>query len=526
MTKKESEPLQTKQEVFDVLQFAKKMLGDSPLYGLNVFTPDLVNQAIKQLNMNTLEPSEKNLSDALGKPNENEDNLVAYSEWFQNNSMVYKNMTNYLSNILAFDLKITCSNAMGADYKSKEYKEDLARVHKFLDRLNYQREFRKIIKNMLRQETVFTSFRDESMDYAIQQLPSKYCKITGYTPYTMLFDFNMYYFLTPGVDIDSYAPVFKRYYLDVFQSDGDNKYYPSNSLPDRNGEFVMWHQTSPDENFWCWKFSPEIFTKIPHLAPMMNDIKNNAIVRKLQNSKDLASARALVLGELGFLDNVKSGAQADQLKLSPTTLAVFLQMVKSGLEDAFSIGGVPLENLKKFQYEDNNPNMYAEQVKTTSAQGVSASRLVYADDKMSQAEMILALQTDGNLMKSLYAQFEDFLYFFANKKTRKYKFNFTLEGLNYNEDRSDRLDRALELADRGIVLPQQIQAAMGIKPQEWERMLDEASNGEFTNKLVSLISIHTASGANEATTSKQGRPKKKTGSMRGDSRDYDSSNEV
>lgn len=518
----EEKVLMSESEVFNVLNFAKQMLGQNPLYGLNVFTPDIVNSALKQLNVNTLEPTDVALKTALGKPNENEDNLVAYSEWFNNNSMIYKRVGSFLSNILAFDLKITCSNAKGKDYNSKEYAEDLDRVYKFLDKLNYQREFKKIVKNMLRQETVFTSFRDDTLDYALQQLPSRFCKIVGYTPYTLLYDFNMYYFITPGIDINNYHPIFKEYYLDVFTSDGDNNYIPSNKLTNRNGEFVMWHQTSPDENFWAWKFDTSIFTKIPYLAPMMPDIKNSNFLRQLQMNKNIASARALIMGEIGFLENVKSGSVPDQLNLSPTTLATFLQLVKSGLEEVWSLGGAPLKDIEKFQYEDFNKEMYSNQLKTSAVQGASASRLIYAEDKMSQAEIMLALQTDGNLMRSLYEQFEDFLYFFANKKTRKYKFNFTFEGLDYNEDRNDRLDRAMQLAEVGIVLPQQIQSAMGIKPQEWARMLDEASNSKFTDKLVSLMSIHTAS----TGSGKQGRPRKRASSLSSTSRDYDTSNEV
>lgn len=507
------EILMSEKEAFETLEFAKQMLGRSPLYGLGVFTPDIVNQALKQINVNTLEPTENNLKRALGRPNENEDNLVGYSEWYNVNNMMYKRTSDYLANMLSFDLKISCTNAKGKDYRSKEYKEDLDRIYKFLDKLNYKREFRKIVKNMLRQETIFTSFRDDSgNEYAIQQLPSQYCKITGHTAKTMLFDYDMYFFLKPGVDIDNFAPIFKEYYLDVFDNDGIDKYIPSNPLNMRDGEFAMWHQTSPLDGFYVFKFSPEIFTKIPYLAPMMSDVQNAGILRKLQMNKNLASARSLILGEIGFLDETKSGQKADQFNISPTTLATFLQLVKSSLEEVWSVGGVPLKEVEHYQYEDKNPNMYSDQLKTNAGQSVSMSRAIYSDDKMSQIEAEIALNTDANLMKFLYQQFEDFLNLYANMKTRKYNFSFSFEGIEYPMDREQRLDRAMKMAEVGVVVPQLFSCALGLKPQEFDRMMEQAKETGFSDKLTQMISIHTQSGANEG-----GRPRKsRTVKGRGD----------
>lgn len=513
MKEDEKEILMTEEETFDVLEFAQQMMNSSSMYGLGVFTPDIVNSALKQINVNTLEPTEGNLNRALGRPNENEDNLVGYSEWYNINNMMYKRTNNYLGNMLAFDLKIT-SNAKGADFHSDKYKRDLEEVYKFLDKLNYKREFKKIVNNMLRQETIFTSFRDDAANYAIQQLPSKYCKITGNTGFTMLFDFDMYYFLTPGVSIDNYYPIFKEYYYDVFHESGIDNYYPSNPLNKRNGEFAMWHQTSPLDNFWCWKFAPEIFTKIPYLAPMMKDSQQANKMRELQMNKNIASARALILGEIGFLDNVKSGAKVDQVRLKPSTLATFMKLIKAGLEDVWQVGGVPLEGNKKFQFEDRNPDMYQKYLNTTSSQSVSMSRAIFANDKMSQAEALIALQTDGNLMRALYQQFNDFLNFYVNKRTRSFTFYFEFEGLDYDEDREARLSRSLDLADRGIVLPQMITAACGIKPQEFSRMMEEGQYSGFSEKLTQLLSIHTASSGE-----KTGRPRKSRVST--ESRDYD-----
>ena len=111
---------------------------------------------------------------------DDQDVLQAYNEWAEINDMMFARIVRYYASILSFDLSITCVNANGKDYKTKEYKEDLDRAYKFFDKFNKDEQFGNMVKEMLRHETVFTSFRnDNNVGYKLQKLPSRYCKITG-----------------------------------------------------------------------------------------------------------------------------------------------------------------------------------------------------------------------------------------------------------------------------------------------------------------------------------------------------------
>ena len=127
------------------------------------------------------------------------------------------------------------------------------------------------------------------------------------------------------------------------------------------------------------------------------------------------------------------------------------------------------------------------------------------------------ITTDAGEVKKLYYQFANFLNFFVNKKTKKYKFHFDFNGLEYWFDKEARREKMLELADRGIILGEGAWAqAFGIPPHVFEQSLSEGHYGTLNDKLGALISIHTAS---NTTNDKGGRPKKKR--VRTDSRDYD-----
>ena len=213
----------------------------------------------------------------------------------------------------------------------------------------------------------------------------------------------------------------------------------------------------------------------------------------------------------------KDSKQTNDFAIEPKVLGELLNLVQSGLSRNVKVGALPTENNKFYQFEDKNENMYSNQNLNTSALGASATRVIYSTDKASEAELIAQITTDAGEVKKLYYQFTNFLNFFVNKKTKKYKFYFHFDGLEYWFDKEGRREKMIELADRGIILGEGAWAqAFGFPPHIFEHSLDEGKNGALSDKLGALISIHTAS---NTTNDVGGRPKKKR--VRSESRDYD-----
>lgn len=509
----------TEQQVWSTIAFASALSG---MGAPNVFTPSLLQQNLINLNNNPLKVNQENLEKALENYKTSGDKLSGFSEMLEATNMTYKKTIEYYSNILSFDLSISCENASGKDYRSQDYKSDLDRVYKFLDNFDYKSEFLKVVKNLLRGGVYYTWFRQDGKNgYCLQMLPQSYCRTTGYWEDGLLFDFDMIYFVQPATSLEAFDPVFKEYYEDIFgkNPEGLEKYIPTNPLNSRNGVYTTIHQTSPNDGAWGFKMDMSNFVNIPFLTPMLKDALNDDVVRKLQMDKNMLSAYAILAGEMRMLDDPKSGKVANQFAIDPTTLGTLLSFVKAGLNENVKIASMPTEELEWFQFADNNKEMYANQLQISSANGASASRVIYSSDKMSQEEIRLAITNDSNMMKKLYSQFENFLNFYVNKKTRKFKFKFHFEGTNFEFEREARLDRIQSLADKGIVLNKSSWAsAIGMKPQEFDRKLDEAHSGDFVDKLTQLISIHTSSSGED----KKGRPVKKRVSSK--SREYDNTN--
>lgn len=527
LTKKNDEGL-TKEQVYQVVEFARGLLDTG------IYTPGLLNSNLLGLNITPKTPKYDKIIKALENARLNAKDLQEYSQWAEFNDMLYARLIKYYANMLSFDLKVVCKNAKKEDYATEEYKEDKRRIYKFLDAFDYRAEFANVVDACVKYNKMFVWFRtnkgtfkegidDESAEkvkkmtkYTLQVMPQDKCLITGYFEYGLLYDFDMMYFTQPGVDIEAFDPSFKRKARELFDENGMLKYKPTNPLSSRDGTYAYWVQTSPDDGAWCFSFSPNEFASIPFLAPILPNLITDQEMRTLQKDKDIESAYGLLMGEMEMLDKQKSGNVKDAFAVNPKTLGQLLGLVRNGLNKSIKVGALPVKNLDFYQYKDENPDMYSNQLATSSSLASSSGNMLFSTGKMSQEEARNAIINDSNIVARMYSQFNHFLEFYANKKTRKYKFSFEFEGINFPFEQEQRQKKVMDLANVGIVLPQAIGAAYGYKPQDFERMMEEASAGEFTENLIHLVSVHNAS------ASEIGRPTKSNVST--ESREYDDTN--
>ena len=296
-----------------------------------------------------------------------------------------------------------------------------------------------------------------------------------------------------GTDIDGYDPAFKKYYNRVF---GGNpsiaNYRPTNPLNDRNGTYAMWTQTSPEDGAFCFKFNTSDFYSTPFLAPYLKSALSNDQIARMQYDKDVAEAYAILAGEIETFDTAKSGTQSDQTVFKPSTLAGFMAKAKAGLENSAKLAAMPLKNLKWYQFEDKNADMYDNQLITSAATGTGLSRVIYSSDRMSNAEIEAAMNENYQTMKPLYYQFSNFMEFFANKLTKKYKFKFIFDGATYRYEREARFDKISKLADKGIVLaPSAWASVIGMNPALFENSLMESKASGWTENLQLLLNSNT-----------------------------------
>jgi len=361
------------------------------------------------------------------------------------------------------------------------------------------------MSQLLEKEIYYGTLRDDSdSKYIFQELPYNYCKITGRSEFSLLFDFNMQYFFNQsGVDINMFPDVFKDYYNRVLDSKRSG-YNPANSIDKRTGEWVYWVQTSPEDGMFAFKFNTENVTAIPYLAPLFSDIVLAPMMRTLQKNVNILKAQKVLVGLIPLLKDSKGGSVKDAVAIEPGTLGKFLGLLKAGLHESVKIGGVPFSDVKEIDFDTTNTSILDDYAKTTASMSGINSRMVFANDKMSNMETQASINTDEFLTLHVYYQFNQFMDYQINKRTKHFKFKFLFEGSEFQTNRQFRLDNALKLSEKGITLPQKFAAAIGMEPQDFYRQLEECQAMEFTDMLTPLISVYQQSGKND----KGGRDRK------------------
>lgn len=520
MSNKEKEIL-TQEELNTVLEFSQGLY--SGLNGYGYYTPFNQNDKLLEISGSTVKPTHDSLLKALESVPYDYQKLASYSDFMKVWDSIYAKTLRYFSGLLAFDLSFTCKNIKSpTDYKSEDYKKDVKRVYKFLDNFDYKLEFKKVLDIILTRETAYTWFRDtyalnepieleeedkikKNEKFSLQIMPQDYCMLTGYFNNSqLLYDIDIDYFLDPSVDINLFDPSLKKMLKDSYNKD----YIPSAQLNNRKGTYQSYCQCSPNNGAYAFKFDISNFRQVPPLIPILKSCLNNDVVEELQKDKDMVSAYLLLAGEIKTMSDTKSGNKPNQFTIDPKTMGQFMNLVKSGMEKKVRPMALPLQDIKGWQFNDSNPSMSINQNTNSSAQGASASSLIYTTDKMAQFELENAIYADYNFIKPLYEQFSQFLNFFVNKKTKKYKFEFFFDGLDRQWDRKTRQEALRNYADKGIVLdPTMWASALGMKPQAFQRSLECAHNSDFIDNLTLMMNANTMnSGFGE--TNDVGAPKK------------------
>lgn len=478
----------SRSDIQDVIDFSAGLMAVD-----NFYSPFLSNQLLTNLNNNPRLPSAESVKKALNDYKNSGEDLQGFVEFASSFDMIFKRTLYSYANALSFDLQITCKNAYTeSDYQSDEYKKDRQTVDNFLTNFDYKKEFYNVLLNVLKRDTYFTWFRKTKtgnrgkMKFALQIMPQDYCMLTGYFEKGLLWSLNILYYMQPGVDLNGFDPSITKTYLRALET--VDSYVPSAPLNDRKGSYAMWVDVSPLDGAWAWKFDTSSFANNPFLSPYVANILRNDEIGELQYNKDLIAASGILAGEIKLFDSAKSGQKANQFSIDPKTLGTFMSLVKKGLQSTIKAVAVPLENIKFFQFEDKNPNSYTNELTTTAGIGTGISRVIYSSDKMSNAELEAALNEVYQTMKPMYAQFNNFLDFYVNQMTSKYKFKFEFVGSNYQFERDARFDKMMKMADKGLVLNSSAWAsAVGMNPVTFDRMLAESKYTGWIDKYSQML---------------------------------------
>ena len=474
---------------FDIVEFSKGYIQ-----GYGSFTPDLQNAAFKNLTLNPSVANVKTVHEYVENAKDNEFNLIAYCQNEYLRSILYKRNVDYIRNLPAFNLSINCKNAKTEkDYNSDVYKKDLSKVKDFLKKFDYKEEFKRAFYHMLNAETYYCMLRTDLDDnkYVLQEFPYLYAKLTGRFSHGLLADYNLNYFMQPSIDINLYPKWLKKKYLDLFN--GKNKpYVPSSPVDKRTGNFAYWVQTSPEDGCFVFKMDDNSAVNVPYFSGMLSDLVLVPLYRDLEFNQDTAASKKVFSTIYPLLKDQKAGNTDDMLAVSPATMGQIVGACASALGNSFNILNIPSEDIKSHEFTNSNKGAYSDELETVASL-MNGGNTLFSTEKKTSFETQLALNIDEMLVESIYPQFNNFLDYYINKLTKKYKFSFKFSGTNSFFNKDKRFEKTFLAADKGFFSANKIANALDMDIFELEDDLMMTRAMKFEEKLIPLLNVYTQS---------------------------------
>ena len=517
-------------------ELSRTELGEVFSYATQVYraikkNPDFVNtfyntqsshEVLSMLDGSPMNIDEETIEKALSRPSENEKILKTVSSFMYTYDSIFANTSNYYSSLLNFDIYSYCENATKEDYDSIDYKNDEKRFERFLNSFD-KHELRTAFQNVLLYDTYFTWLRDtiNTLDNegnlktskadvsTLQTMPQSRCILTSKTNLGYSYDFDINYFSQTGVNMLDYDSSLIEAYNNIDKHTSSEN-YPQAIITDRGSQtlgFANYVRADVSKGAWVWKFNDFTANTILPLGHMLLNCLDNDEVRKLQKNKDLIASTAYIIGEIKTNKQVTSADKKNPFIINGADLITFMSLVKKGLSKTVKPLAMPTENNQWVQPVDSNPSMQSHQLRGSAGLGASASRLIYADTDLGQAEVENALTMDYNYVsKAFYPQCEAFLTYFGNKLTKKYKFKVRVTGSTLPHLRSKDFELQSKLATMGLQCSVgRWGALLGLENGELRAMMTEFKAKNTIDDLVLLLNANTSKDGGKLSDT-NGRP--------------------
>ena len=192
------------------------------------------------------------------------------------------------------------------------------------------------------------------------------------------------------------------------------------------------------------------------------------------------------------------------MNITPDLLGKFLAVARKGLSEQIGLVALPVDNIETVDFDVDDNNIVTDYIQALSQQGIASADVLMSNNKLNSHQSKLASAIDGNIIRALYKSFADFIDFFVNSRTKKYKFHVSFHDINVPDDRAERENRFKTNAAMGIVDVQYAARVFDLNPFEFERRLAMSKSSEFEKNLISLMSLNNQS----ANMQNVGRPKK------------------
>lgn len=424
-------------------------------------------------------PKEK-VAKFLERPVKYEKQLRDVSGFLYDNSMHYKRLILYFSNMLTFDYVLKPLR-LSEDVDTDKLKKAYRKMADQIDVMNIKHEFNKIAKICFR-EDVFYGYELSTKDsYSIKKLNPDLCEITSLEDSCYNFAFDFSYFDKQPDELEHYPEEFKKKYK-IYKKDKNEK--------------TKWQELD-SENTICIKLQDDIDYAIPMFVGLIADLMDIQDYKLLQKSKEEIGVYKIILQKIPMK---KDSGEVNDFLMDIGTAMSFHKNVVDTVPDQIGVITTPMET-NEISFERDRAE-FDSVTKSISNYWNSAgiNQHLFSTDNTSSAALTKSIVTDEMICFSLLKQFQRWM----NRKIKFIggNFKFGLEFLLTTIFNWEGVfQRYLKAAEFGLPVRQHTCATLGLTPNDILNMnLLEINVLELDRKFIPLQSSHVQSGS-------PGRPK-------------------
>ena len=174
--------------------------------------------------------------------------------------------------------------------------------------------------------------------------------------------------------------------------------------------------------------------------------------------------------------------------------------------ELFNLIALPSDKIEVTQMENKNQEMYQNYLKTVSGL-LGGANVLFSTQKQTSTETLISSDIDRLMMERTYNQFENFLDYYINRLTKKFKFEFKFSGTNLYVNKEARIKEAFDFAKVGIVSINKLANALDLDQFQLRRELEMGKASKISDLFMPMLNIYTDS---NKTESDGGRPKSST----------------
>lgn len=372
--------------------------------------------------------TKEQLRNYITNPNSNIDNLREISAFLYRNSMIYKNLLSYYSNMPMYSYNISYQPKdflSAATLQQNDFMKKYQEVLKRAEIMHLRNEMPTVTMNCLLDGASFNYIYDDGESFFLHHLPPKYCKIHGMENGVYEIDFDATYFDSHKEFIglgDNVAEIDSEGLWDNAFVDGYNTYKSQ-------GNNYKWFKLPTERTLTVIAPGADPTMPLPHFMPIFQSLLDLLDVEALIRNKQELQNYVLLVSKLPLFSNSN---ETNDFAIDADVAQGFQDMLEATLPEAVGATLAPFEIEPIFFNNQDNSKDTDDLAKANhnlfTSSGVS--EVAFNSEASNSSGVLAGIKTDELLAFNILEQMSNGINYYVQQNINS-DFVFAFHPITY-----------------------------------------------------------------------------------------------